>query len=97
MIIARKALIDFGKTHPDAAGASKSWYRVVVNAAWKTPADLKMQFGSVSVLSDKVVVFNIGGNKYRLVVRMFFESKTVYILFLGTHEEYDLQSKKGWQ
>ena len=88
-IISRKTLKDFYETHPDAEQPLLAWYREAKDADWNKPSDIKAKFGSASVLKDKIVIFNIGGNKYRLVVRVFFESHLVYVRFVGTHAEYD--------
>ena len=64
-------------------------YRDVLNADWSKPSDVKAQFGSASVLQDGRVVFNIGGNKYRIVVWINFPYRVVYIRFIGTHKQYD--------
>ena len=59
------------------------------NAEWSSPAELKAQYGTASILRDGRVVFNIGGNKYRLVVWINYEFFTIYVRFVGTHKEYD--------
>lgn len=69
--------------------ALRSWYAVVKKAAWKEPADIKKQYGSVSILKDRRAVFNICGNKYRLVVKINYVKGVVYIRFLGSHAAYD--------
>jgi mRNA interferase HigB len=94
-IISRKALKEFWATHPDAEGPLEAWFREVLHATWKTPAELKAQYRSASVLNDKLVIFNIAGNKYRLAVRIFFDAQIVYIRFVGTHAEYDRMAPKG--
>lgn len=66
-----------------------AWYAEVARAEWKSPADLKRQYGSASIVSAERVVFNIKGNDYRLVVAISFEFQLVLIKWLGTHKEYD--------
>lgn len=66
-----------------------SWYQVVKGAIWSNPNDIKNDFGNVSILQDGRVVFNIGGNKYRLVAWMNYHYKIVYIKFVGTHSQYN--------
>ena len=73
----------------DAEGPTMAWYREAVKADWSTPEDVKRQFGNASILKDGRVVFNIGGNKYRLVVWINTPYRVLYVRFLGTHEEYD--------
>ncbi len=62
---------------------------VVLHADWATPAAIKAQFATASVLKDGRVVFNLGGNKYRLVVWSNYPYRVVYVRFIGTHRQYD--------
>jgi mRNA interferase HigB len=73
----------------DAEGPTLSWYRDVSRADWSNPADVKRQFGGASILKDGRAVFNIGGNKYRIVAWINYPYRIVYIRFIGTHEQYD--------
>jgi mRNA interferase HigB len=66
-----------------------SWYRRTLAADWSNPAAVKQDFAAASILRDGRVVFNIGGNKYRLVVWINYPYRVVYIRFVGTHAEYD--------
>ncbi len=66
-----------------------AWYRQVKNADWATPSDVKAAVRTASVLKDGRVVFNIAGNKYRIVVWINFPYRVVYIRFIGTHRQYD--------
>jgi mRNA interferase HigB len=75
--------------HREAEGPTLAWYRDVLKANWSKPSDVKAQFGNASILQDGRVVFNIGGNKYRLVVWINYAYRVVYIRFIGTHAEYD--------
>lgn len=91
-VIALSTLKDFWSRNPnhgDAERPALAWYRDVVRADWSTPADVKRQFGNASVLRDGRVVFNIGGNKYRIVVWINYPYRVVYIRFIGTHAQYD--------
>ena len=72
----------------DAEGSTLAWYRDVLKADWSKPNDVKAQFGSASILQDGRVVFNIAGNKYRIVVWINYPW-VVYIRFIGTHKQYD--------
>lgn len=67
----------------------EAWHAEARQAEWSSPADVKASFGSASILLDGRVVFNIGGNKYRLVVWINYDFYTIYIRFVGTHKEYD--------
>ena len=88
-VIAVSALRDFWAVHPDARGALQAWYREASGASWATPAQIKAQYGSASILKNRRVVFNIKGNAYRLVVSVAFRLQVVYVKFIGTHEAYD--------
>ena len=66
-----------------------AWYRHVLKADWDSPASVKTDFATASILKDGRVVFNIAGNKYRIVVWINYPYRVVYIRFIGTHEKYD--------
>lgn len=84
-----KAFWSNNPQHHDAEGPTLAWYRDVLRADWLRPSDVKAQFGSASILQDGRVVFNIGGNKYRIVVWINYPYRVVYIRFIGTHRQYD--------
>lgn len=88
-LIAKKALKNFWRRHPGAKSALKAWHAEAKHASWSSPADVKALYGTASILQDGRVVFNIAGNKYRLVVWINYEFFTIYVRFLGTHKEYD--------
>jgi mRNA interferase HigB len=88
-IIARKTLLDFCKAYPLAANALMEWYHEMVASNFKSFHELKRVYGNCSIVGDDRVVFNIMGNKYRLIVRMVFEYKAIQIKWFGTHKEYD--------
>lgn len=88
-IIALKTLKDFWKNHLDSEEALKSWYAVAKKADWKTPSDVKKTYANASILQERRVVFNIAGNKYRLIVWINYPYRIVYIRFVGTHRQYD--------
>lgn len=90
-VISRKTLIEFYNQpgREDAKGQLEAWYSEAKHAQWASPADIKAQYGSASIIRGNRVVFNIGGNKYRLIVRINYESKTVFVRFIGAHKEYD--------
>ena len=89
-IIAKKALKAFWARHNQAEAPLTAWYLVVSQAAWTGPADVKAAFGaSVDFVADNRIVFDIAGNKYRLVVHVAYPFKRVLIKFVGTHAEYD--------
>jgi mRNA interferase HigB len=88
-IISKAAIRKFWELFPDSEGALKSWHAEVKAAGWQTPADIKAQYGNASILKNSRAVFNICGNKYRLVVKINFAASIVYVRFVGTHKEYD--------
>ncbi len=88
-IITRKTLLDYCKKYPAASTALQEWYHELVNSDFKNFNELKRVYGNASIVADDRVVFNIMGNKYRLVVRIVFDFKVVQIKWFGTHVEYD--------
>lgn len=88
-VIAKRTLRAFWRRHPDAEGPLRAWYTEARKADWKQPQDVKDRFARASFVGRDRVVFDIGGNKYRLVVRVNYPYRLVYIRFVGTHAEYD--------
>ena len=89
-IIAKRTLRVFWERHPQARTPLQSWFAMVSKSAWNSPADVKAEFGTtVDFVADNRVIFDIGGNKFRLVVRVAYSHKRVLIKFVGTHAEYD--------
>ena len=90
-IIALKTIRDFWQkaANRDSEQALKSWYAIASKADWASPQDVKVQFGHASIIGGGRVVFNIAGNKYRLVVKFNYACRLGYVRFIGTHSEYD--------
>ncbi len=89
-IIAKRTLRAFWAKHHQAESVLRVWYALVDRAEWAGPADVKRDFGTtVDFVGDSRVIFDIGGNKYRLVVRISYAFKRVLIQFVGTHNDYD--------
>jgi len=88
-IISKKALIGYWRRFPAAESELKAWHAEVKTADWSMPSDVKAKYGNASILKDGRVVFNICGNKHRLITWINFDFKTIYVRFLGTHKEYD--------
>lgn len=88
-IIARSCLRAFAERYPDSKAQLDAWWAEAKRADWKNPSDVKAQYRSASILKGGRVVFNICGNKYRLIVKIEYEMSIGYIRFIGTHEEYD--------
>lgn len=88
-VIAKRTLREFWKSNPDSEQQLMVWYREVTKADWNSPNEIKSQYTSASILKNSRVVFNICGNKYRLIVEINFTRKWVFIRFIGNHKEYD--------
>jgi mRNA interferase HigB len=89
-IIAKSTLRAFWERHPQARIPLSTWHAVVSKVEWRGPADIKSMFGSnVDFVGDNRVIFDIAGNKYRLVVYVAYSFKRVLIKFVGTHGDYD--------
>jgi mRNA interferase HigB len=90
-IISRKTLVEFYQREDckDVKGPLDVWWHEAKKAKWLSWTDIKEKYRSASVLKGNRVVFNIGGNKYRLVVKINYSVQIVYIRFVGTHKEYD--------
>jgi len=87
-IISRARLKECWIRYPDAEQPLLAWYREVEREDWDQPARVKDKYGSASFVGERVV-FNIGGNKYRLIVWINYPFRVVYVRFVGTHKEYD--------
>lgn len=88
-VIKRKTLEDFWKSHKDCEEQLKAWFYEARHAKWNSFSDIKRKFSSADVIPGDRVVFNIKGNKYRLIVKIKYSLSIVYIRFIGTHAEYD--------
>ena len=88
-IIARKILRDFWEKHADAEQPLKAWFKLAEEADWAKPSHVKEALLSASIVGDNRVVFNVAGNKYRLVVKINYPYRVLYIRFIGTHRQYD--------
>jgi mRNA interferase HigB len=82
-IIKRGALVQFWEKHPDAKARLESWYAVVRHAGWKTPAEMKAVYPSADLVGRRTV-FNIAGNKYRLIARVNYHTQRVFVLYILT-------------
>lgn len=88
-IITRKTLLEYSLVYPNARNALFEWYHEFQKLEISSFNELKEIYGNASIVKDDRVVFNIMGNKFRLVVRIVFDYKTVQIKWFGTHQEYD--------
>jgi mRNA interferase HigB len=90
-IISRRTLREFWRKqeYSDSEQPLKAWYREASRADWANPSAVKAMYGSASLVGGSRVVFNIAGNKYRLVVKVNYPYRVMYIRFVGTHRQYD--------
>lgn len=91
VIIAHRTLRTFYETkgREDSKEALECWYVTVKKSQWKNLAELKAVYPKTDYVGNDRYVFDIKGNKYRIVALIFFQTRTVYIRFVGTHNEYD--------
>lgn len=94
-IISRRPLREFATKHADSAQPLDAWYRIIKGREYRSPHELREDFPTASFLGARRTVFNIGGNKYRLVVDMRYDLGRVYVRQVLTHEEYDHRSIEG--
>ena len=88
-VLSLKTLREFWEKHPDARQPLQAWYADVKHADWKSPTDIKNVYRNASFLANNRVVFNIKGNRYRVVVAVQYTYRLVYLRFVGTHQAYD--------
>lgn len=88
-VIAMKALREFWERHPDARQPLQAWYHDAEHSTWKSPTDIKNTYRNASIVGKNRAVFNIKGNRYRLVVAVHYRLGIVYIRFVGSHRDYD--------
>ncbi len=88
-IVSRPKLEQYKRKHAGARNSLDAWYKIGRYASWNSPQDVMDELASVSILSGNRMVFNIGGNKYRLVVGIDYKRKQMFIEWFGTHAEYD--------
>ena len=88
-VIAKSTLREFWDKHKDCEEQLKAWYYEAEKANWNNHNELREEYPSASILGDNRVVFNIKGNRYRLIVKINYQYKIVWIRFIGTHAEYD--------
>ncbi len=88
-IIAKKTLREFWEAHHTAANSLNEWYATAKKQDWANPNDVKATFGNASIIANNRVIFNIKGNDYRLVTEISYAYRTIFIIWIGTHAEYD--------
>lgn len=88
-VIAKSTLVKFWQRHHTCAEHLRAWYWEASKATWKTFQDIRKEYPTADHVGNNRVVFNIKGNEYRLVVKVEYTIKKVFIRFIGTHGEYD--------
>jgi mRNA interferase HigB len=88
-LVGREVLERFCEAQPDCRRWISAWITDVRGSTWRSPQDIKDKYVSVSFLADSVVIFNVRGNNYRLVVRVAYGVRVVFVQWIGTHAEYD--------
>ena len=89
VVITFKMIRQYVLKNTSAKVALLHWYNILGNADWSCFADIKKQFPSVDYVGEDRYVFNIKGNQYRAIVMIHFDIRTIYLIFIGTHAEYD--------
>jgi len=93
-VIARKRLVEYGIKYPDAKGQLDAWYGFVNNEKWNNFGEVKKFSNSADLIQKQTVIFDIKGNQYRLEVKVYFTMQRVYVIWFGTHKEYDKRNKE---
>jgi mRNA interferase HigB len=88
-VISRKTLVEFYEGHADVREPLEIWYRVCKKAVWNSFNEVQQAYPTADVVGDDRVVFNIKGNKYRLVARFSFRYKVIQVKWIGPHSKYD--------
>ena len=91
-VISRKPLREFAQRHPDARVPLDAWYSIMKGREYRSPHEIRADFPAASFLGARRAVFNIGGNKYRLVVDLRYDLGRVYVRDILTHADYDRRS-----
>lgn len=88
-VIAKKTLRQYWQQHPDTEAALKEWHHIAEKAAWQKPSDVVEAIPNARFIGNDRFVFKIRGNNYRLIVKILFPFRQIYIRFIGSHAEYD--------
>lgn len=88
IIVGLKMLVDFKEIHADSANQVDAWISEVKSATWRTPMDIKGRYPAASILKDNEVVFNVRGNRYRVLAYVAYKTGVVQVKKVGTHDEY---------
>jgi mRNA interferase HigB len=89
VVISKAVLKEFAEKYPDAEAALMKWHNETQAADWRNFNELKRTFNTADAVANDRYIFDIKGNQYRLIALIIFKVRTVFILFIGTHKEYD--------
>lgn len=92
-IISKKAVQKFWEKHPNSKASLQSWYSITKKAEWNNLTDIRADYPHADLVGN-CTIFNIAGNNYRLITKIYYESKVVLIRFVLTHAEYDKKPYK---
>jgi len=93
-VISQKKLHEFWEQHPDAEQPLRKWYKTCRKAQWRNLDDVQQIFPNADVCGE-CTIFNIGGNKYRLIVKINYPGQAIYVKHVLTHSEYDREKWKN--
>lgn len=88
-VVAKRTLRQYWQQHSNTEAALKEWHHIVEKATWQKPSDVVEAIPNTRFIGNDRFVFKIRGNNYRLIVKILFPSRQIYIRFIGTHAEYD--------
>ncbi len=88
-VFSKSTLREFWEQYPDTEQYLKTWYNTVTNSNWHSPNDVKNTYSNASILKENRIVFNIKGNDYRLIAKLNYEKKWLFVRYIGSHIEYD--------
>ena len=94
-VISKRRLFEHSGCFPDATTAIQTWLETAERATWKSLTDVREMFPSADMLG-RVAIFNIKGNRYRLIVRLEFDTRPIFIKEFLTHAEYDKEAWRKW-
>ncbi len=89
VVISYGTIRNYTEQNPDVEDQLNNWYKITEKSNWANFNEMRQIFNSADAVGNDLYVFNIKGNKYRLIVRILFRVRTIYIKFIGTHKEYD--------
>ena len=93
-VIARRTLVEYGDKYPNAKSQLDVWFRIANKEKWENFSDIKKHYNSADLINNHIIIFNIKGGQYRLEVKVAFKMQTMFIIWFGTHKEYDKRNKE---